>query len=312
MQNNFIEKYSPKYILDLPYKTEFVNTLKNFINIKHLYLLLINNDAYIKSTIIQCILNELKIPKEDILYLSNIKDPGITNLRYEIKQFCQTPSITREKKIIILDEINTYSETVQKIFVNYIDKFSKNLFFIATTTSLYSVDDILNTRLFPLNIPSIENIFIKNSCKKISEIENIKITPEAIDYITVISDNSIQFMFNILQKCKLLLRPITLDLIKELSTLIHFDNLKKYIILCKEHNLSEGYSYLLKFVENGYSVLDIMNELYFYVKITDILTEEQKYKIFIIICKYIEIIISIHEEEIELLLFTRNIINCLS
>ena len=312
MQNNFIEKYSSKYISDLPYKEEFIDTLKNFINIKHLYLLLINNDAYIKSTIIQCILNELKIPKENILYLSNIKDPGISNLRYEIKQFCQTPSISREKKIIILDEINTYSETIQKIFINYIDKFSKNFFVLATTTSLYSVDDILNTRLFPLNIPSIENSFIKNSCIKICELENIQITPEVIDYITTISDNSIQIMFNILQKCKLMLRPITLDLIKELSTLIHFDNLKKYIILCKENKLIESYNYLLKFVENGYSVLDIMNELYFYVKITDILMEEQKYQLFIIICKYIEIIVSIHEEEIELLLFTRNIIKVLS
>ena len=43
-----------------------------------------------------------------------------------------------------------------------------------------------------------------------------------------------------------------------------------------------------------------------------ILTEEQKYNIIPIICKYITIFHNIHEDEIELSLFTNNIIEILS
>ena len=58
--------------------------------------------------------------------------------------------------------------------------------------------------------------------------------------------------------------------------------------------------------------MDILDNYFIFVKNSDILNEEQKYKIIPFICKYITIFHNIHEDEIELSLFTNNIIKILS
>ena len=54
--------------------------------------------------------------------------------------------------------------------------------------------------------------------------------------------------------------------------------------------------------------MDILDNYFIFIKNNTILTEEQKYKIIPYLCKYITIFHSIHEDEIELSLFTNNII----
>ena len=57
----------------------------------------------------------------------------------------------------------------------------------------------------------------------------------------------------------------------------------------------------------GYSVIDIFDYLFQYTKVTDKLEENAKYEIIIILCKYISVFHNIHEDPIELSLFTSNI-----
>ena len=65
---------------------------------------------------------------------------------------------------------------------------------------------------------------------------------------------------------------------------------------------------LYNIYDKGYSVMDILDNYFLYIKNTTILTEDQKYNIIPIICKYITIFHNIHEDEIELSLFTNNLI----
>jgi hypothetical protein len=55
--------------------------------------------------------------------------------------------------------------------------------------------------------------------------------------------------------------------------------------------------------------MDILDNYFLFVKTTTLLDEDQKYKIISIICKYIHIFYNIHEDEIELSLFTNNLIS---
>ena len=54
--------------------------------------------------------------------------------------------------------------------------------------------------------------------------------------------------------------------------------------------------------------MDILDSYFLFVKNTDKLNEDEKYNIIPIICKYITIFHNIHEDEIELALFTNNLI----
>jgi hypothetical protein len=53
--------------------------------------------------------------------------------------------------------------------------------------------------------------------------------------------------------------------------------------------------------------MDILDNYFLFVKVTDMLNESEKYEIIPIICKYISVFHNIHEDEIELSLFTNNL-----
>jgi hypothetical protein len=55
--------------------------------------------------------------------------------------------------------------------------------------------------------------------------------------------------------------------------------------------------------------MDILDNYFIFIKTTKIIIETEKYDIIPLICKYITIFHNIHEDEIELALFTNNIIN---
>ena len=56
----------------------------------------------------------------------------------------------------------------------------------------------------------------------------------------------------------------------------------------------------------------IYDNYFLYVKTTALLDEKEKYEIIKLLCKYITIFHNIHEDEIELALFTNNITQLLS
>jgi hypothetical protein len=58
--------------------------------------------------------------------------------------------------------------------------------------------------------------------------------------------------------------------------------------------------------------MDILDNYFLFIKSTNIVNETDKYEIIKLICKYITIFHNIHEDEIELSLFTNNLNNLIS
>ena len=64
---------------------------------------------------------------------------------------------------------------------------------------------------------------------------------------------------------------------------------------------------------NGYSVIDILDNYFIFIKSTKIINNENlKYEVIKLLCKYITIFHNIHEDEIELALFTNNLVQLFS
>lgn len=311
LETNFLDKYAPTTIENLPINESLKALLCNFIKMNRIQLLLISHDEYLKLLIIKILIKILKINNDDILFTSNMKDQGVAAMRYEIKMFCQSPS-KNGKKILVVDDIHTFSESIQKLFINNIDKWIKNIHVLMTTDNIYSVDEILVTRLFPINISSVSNNTLIHMIKTTCTSEKIAMTDESQNLICALSQQNIQNIYHVLEKCMLLQSggvAITSDIIKQCCTLINFNMLKQYFEFCKAGDIMGGYNHLLKIVDNGHSVLDILNEIYTYIKASDFLCEEEKYKCCKIVSQYIVVFIIIHEEELELLLFTQEIVD---
>ena len=80
----------------------------------------------------------------------------------------------------------------------------------------------------------------------------------------------------------------------------------------KSGDMRNAINIIYEIVDDGYSVMDILNNYFSYIKASSLLTEDQKYAIVPYICKYITAFHDIHENDIELPLFTNNLIKALS
>ena len=63
--------------------------------------------------------------------------------------------------------------------------------------------------------------------------------------------------------------------------------------------------------KKGYSVMDILDSYFTFIKVTNLLDETIKYKVIKLILKYIALFHTLHENDIELAFFTNELIKLL-
>ena len=118
----------------------------------------------------------------------------------------------------------------------------------------------------------------------------------------------IKTLVNYIEKCKLLNYNIDYDTALKICSDIDIKTFEEYTQNILLKNLSKSIDIIYSIYDDGYSVMDILNNYFIFIKVTKLLTEQQKYKIIPYICKYITIFHDIHESDIELPLFTNNLI----
>ena len=314
----FLHKYQPLYFNDFGTDNEVIKLLKTFILLDNLNILLVGNIASGKTSILNALIREYYdgyIPKdyeENVLYINSLKDQGINYYRTDVKTFCQTCSnIKNKKKFVILDDIDLINEQSQQVFRNCIDKYSHNVHFISSCSNIQKVIENIQSRLTIIKIPQFKRENLVNVLNSIKQKEHIEIDADAEEFIINISNNTIKILINYMEKFKLLNSKITLDIAIQLCSNISFFVFEEYTKFILSEKLKEAILLINEIYDKGYSVMDILDNYFIFVKNSKLLTEDQKYTIIPYICKYITIFHNIHEDEIELSLFTNNLINAL-
>ena len=319
MNNTFIKKYKPKTLDKFNLEPDFLHVLQSCINIKNVNVLLVGEAGTGKTSLIDAIIstyynNETNSSNysNNVLYINNLKDQGINYYRNDVKTFCQTTSsIVGKKKYVVLDDIDFMNEQSQQVFRNTTDKYKTKVNFIASCTNIQKVIDSIQSRFIIIKIKSTQSEGMMTVMNKVSSAENIDITPEAKEFIVQVCNFSIKAMLNYLEKFKLLQEKITLELVMKICTNIGFQIFENYTTHLRNDRLHEAIIVLYDLYDNGYSVLDILDTYFMFVKLSNTFSEDEKYKIIPIICKYISIFHEIHENEVELSLFTNNIYICI-
>jgi DNA polymerase III delta prime subunit len=318
-QQIFLKKYQPMYFRDFESDDETIDILYTLINMNNLNILFIGDIGSGKTTFLNTMVKEyfkdytLEQYQDNILYINSLKEQGINYYRNDVKTFCQTCScIKNKKKIIILDDIDVINEQSQQVFRNCIDKYSHNVHFISSCSNSQKVIESLQSRLTIIKIKPLQKHNLNQIMQKIMYSENITISPEAREFILNVSNNNTKIFINYMEKFKLLNQHIDLDLVTNVCTNISFFIFEDYTNFLKKGQLNLAVKILYDVYDKGYSVMDILDNYFLFVKITTLLTETQKYDIIPIICKYITIFHNIHEDEIELALFSNNLFSILT
>jgi DNA polymerase III delta prime subunit len=315
----FIQKYQPLYFNDYNINDTIIQMLKTLILLDNLNILIIGDSASGKTSLLNTLIREYYVghaPKEyeeNVLYINSLKEQGINYYRTDVKTFCQTCSnIKNKKKFVILDDIDFINEQSQQVFRNCIDKYSHNVHFMASCSNIQKVIESLQSRLIIIKIKPLERENMVSIINKVAQYENIEIEQDAKDFIINIACCSVKILINYMEKFKLLNTKITYNLAVQLCTNISFLIFEEYTKLILEKKTNEAIQMIYEIYDKGYSVMDILDNYFIFVKSTVNLDEEQKYKIIPYICKYITIFHNIHEDEIELSLFTNNLIENLN
>ena len=310
----FLKKYQPKKYKDFIIEKEYISLLVTLIHMNAINILFIGGPGTGKTSLLEATIREYynldEIPKNNVLYINNLHEQGISYYRTEVKTFCQTSSnIPQKKKFIILDDIDNITEQSQQVFRNCIDKYSHRVHFIASCSNIQKTIESIQSRCMLVKLKPNKPSLMCKIIHKITEKENIDITPDAEDFIVNICNNSIRLIINYLEKFSLLDKKINLDIAKKICTNISYCDFEKYTEYWYiNKNIALASKVIYNIFEKGYSVMDILDSYFQFIKISTLLTEQKKYQVIKYICKYISLFHTLHEHEIELLFFTQELI----
>jgi replication factor C subunit 2/4 len=310
----FLNRFQPLYLKDFEADDEMTDILYTLINMNNLNILFIGDIGSGKTTYLNAIIREYyhgftyQQYQYNILHINSLKEQGINYYRNDVKTFCQTcSSIKGKKKIIVLDDIDIINEQSQQVFRNCIDKYSHNVHFISSCSNSQKVIESLQSRFIIIKIKPLQRHNLNTIMQKIILSENIPISEDAQLFILNVCNNNAKILINYMEKFKLLNQNISLELATNVCTNISFVTFEEYTLFLKNNNLADAVKLLYSIYDKGYSVMDILDNYFLFIKLTNSISETQKYDVIPLICKYITVFHNIHEDEIELALFSNNL-----
>jgi len=192
------------------------------------------------------------------------------------------------------------------------DKHSDKVLFIASCCNAQKVIDSIQSRMdiVKLRPPSTEKLIAV--AERVVSNEQLSVDPDVLRFVVSVCNGSIRTLINYMEKFRLLDCHVTSEVASCACTNIAFSDLDTYTALCKSGDLSGAIELVDRFSGNGYSVTDILDSYFTYVKYTPMLSESDKYAVIPVLCKYITVFHDIHEDEIELKFFTNALVDVLS
>lgn len=316
IQPSFLSTYSPTHIDDFLTDSSILTTIKTLIFINDIHIIISGAQSSGKTTLLRLMVSEYYsgIPasqyQSNVLYINNLTEQGVQYFRSDVQLFCQTKSeCVGKQKIIVLDDVDGMNDHNQHIFRNYIDKYGKNVKFFLSCTNNSNIIENLQSRLLDITITRPNSSQLCSVIERICDIENIAMAnDDKHDIIHYLSQQSIKSILNRLEKYKILACPITIKIAMQTWCIIEISLFEEYTQHIVDKNIQSSIRIITSIYNDGFSIIDIFENYFLFIKWTTMLTDEQKYDFIKVLCHYMNIVNNIYENKIELYLFTANLI----
>jgi DNA polymerase III delta prime subunit len=345
---SFVAKYKPVVLNDFFFDDRTKRTLTMLRDMDELNVLFIGNSNAGKTSLLGAMIREyygpdsaVPVPHQNIMHVNNLKEQGIHFFRNEMHAFCKSQTcILGRKKMIVIDDMDFVNQQNQQVFCNYMDKYKNNVCFIMACTNKQKIIENIQSRAHIVAILPPPREYLEKFMHSVISRESIRLTNDARDFIFQISGSSVRCVLKHLEKIKLYQacyysydidetenenenetknetkndtepansRIVDLAMCKTLCSSLSTDYFETYFAHLREGRIMEAIRILYDICDYGYSVIDILYYFFTFVEATSILGEEEKYKIIIVLCEFITIFHNIHEDIIELALFSRRLL----
>ena len=326
----FSHKYKPYYLNDFYIPTETKRMVKALIDTNEIHLLITGDSNTGKTSFLYAFVRDYyaidkdaPFPENEVLFINNLKEQqGIPFFRNEMKTFCQSRSQLPKgkKKMIIIDDMDMINQQCQQVMSNYMDRYGHNIHFIYSCMNIQKIVESIQSRIVVISLFPPKQVDLEHLYRRIVHEEQslLLIHPDQQtvirEFLITNSNGNLRELVNCMEKCIVYSgfqspSVITLDICRSLFLTRIFQSFQVYLDFLKEGDLPNSIQVIYSILQNGYSVVDILDYFFQFIKMrnrTEI-TETQKYEIVKSLCKYITIVHNVHEENIELILFTNSL-----
>jgi len=338
MTTPFIQKYVPESVDELMIDDKYKTFIKHLIEFDNMNVLFQGEDGYGKTSIIRCMLNDYidkhstgdkdKFRREfiddNIMWL-NQWDENIQSWREGLIIFCKKIQHFRCKKIVVLDDIDLLNNSFQQIIRSMIEEYSGKVHFICSCKNPQNVVETIQSRLYMIQLQPIKKTNIEKIFDHIVKENDLHIDDTA-KYILLTRSTDIKHLISNLEKIKLLNYPSVGEKeMREILLNIQYTDFLEFFNLCiscaiemaqtgdcTNSIFTKSYKILEKYYHDGYSVNDILEEMFSFLKQLNKIDDELRYKLIMCLMETISVFHTLHENPVELVFFTHLCITKLS
>lgn len=165
----------------------------------------------------------------DIIEIDAASNNGVDEIR-ELKSKINLVPSKLKYKVYIIDEVHMLSTSAFNALLKTLEEPPSHVIFILATTEFYKVPATIVSRCQCLTFKRISKEGLIKRIKEVANLENIKITDEAVEEIAIYSEGGMRDALGMLDKlASYSLKEITLDDFLSINGLISNNDLNTFI-----------------------------------------------------------------------------------
>ncbi len=272
MTNSFepwVEKYRPTNLDEVIGHSKIVARLKAYTATKNLPNLLFAGPAGSGKTTCALVIARQLFGQEyqsSFLELNSSDERGIDTVRGKIKDFARTIPVSDVPfKLLLLDEADALTTDAQQALRRTMEKYSSNTRFILSANYSSRIIEPIQSRCALFRFSQLSNEEMKKLIEHIAKKEELKLSSDAFDALTYISQGDARKAVNCLQGCAgaATSREINADEIYAVSSRARPKEVGEMLALAMQGKFSEARKLLDKLLyEYGISGQDIVIQLF--------------------------------------------------
>jgi len=177
----------------------------------------------------------------DVVEIDAASNNGVDEIRDLREKANLVPSVCKYK-VYIIDEVHMLTTQAFNALLKTLEEPPKHVIFVLATTEYHKIPLTITSRCQKFQFNKIENDDIVKRLKKISELENINITDEALLEIAKISDGGMRDSINLLDQLRSFNNDnITIDDVYDVCGNISLEQITDLFVDIRDNN-AEGIS----------------------------------------------------------------------